>query len=231
MTQSVEDGSSADRLVRFSTAERMIHRSIAVLMLTCMATAAVLYNAPIAVSIGHRRIVKLIHITCGFALPVPILLGAVFATYRADLRRLNRFRRSDWTWLRSGKRRDGSIRVGKFNAGQKLNSALSTGAIMVLLGTGSVMYFPNITRLSWRTGSTFVHDWFALAIGLLIIGHIRFAIRDPESRVGMKTGSVSAAWARKQHGEWAAEVASEAAARNGAAEEEADVSGRRADAR
>lgn len=67
------------------------------------------------------------------------------------------------------------------------------------------MYFPSLVRLSWRTGSTFVHDWFALAIGLLILGHIRFAGKDPESRVGMRTGSVSVGWAREHHSGWAAE--------------------------
>lgn len=96
-------------------------------MLVCVLTAAVLYNAPVAVEIGHRRIVKTIHVICGYALPIPIVVGFVFAAYRSDMRRLNRFSRADWRWLRSRKRRDGTIPVGKFNAGQKLNGALSAG--------------------------------------------------------------------------------------------------------
>ena len=205
MTPSAEPKPVEARLARFTSAEHLVHRTVAGLMLVCVLTAAVLYNAPVAVEIGHRRIVKTIHVICGYSLPVPIVFGFLFPTSRSDMRRLNRFSRADWKWLRSRRRRDGTIPVGKFNAGQKLNGALSAGAITVLFGTGTLMYFPSLVRLSWRTGSTFVHDWFALAIGLLVLGHIRFASKDPESRVGMRTGSVSADWARKHHNAWAAE--------------------------
>ncbi|MCU1397180.1 MAG: fdnI [Acidimicrobiales bacterium] len=192
-------------LVRFTRAERLVHRSVAILMITCMTTAAIMYNGFLSAPVGHRRFVKLVHVYSGFALPVPIILGIVSAAYRADLRRLNRFSPTDWRWLRSRTRRDGAIRVGKFNAGQKLNTALSGGAIAVLLASGTIMYFPDLTRLAWRTGSTFVHDWFALALGLLVLGHIRFAVGDPGSRRGMSTGTVTVAWAERHHAAWADE--------------------------
>jgi formate dehydrogenase subunit gamma len=108
--------------------------------------------------------------------------------------------------LRSRTRRDGSIGVGKFNAGQKLNSALTAGSVAVLLGSGLLMFFPDLVRLSWRTGATLVHDWFALGVGLLVFGHIAQAVRDPEARRGMRTGHVSRSWAREQHCEWADET-------------------------
>jgi len=198
---------SPAQIVRFSRVEHAVHRTVAILMLASVTTAAILYNGFLAVPVGHRRIVKLVHVSSGFALLVPIVVGAVSRTYRGDLRRLNRFSKADWRWLRSRTRRDGSIPVGKFNAGQKLNAALSTGGIIVLLATGIVMYYPDLTRLSWRTGASFVHDWFALAIGLLVIGHITYAMRDPESRRGMRTGRVSVAWAREHHRAWADETA------------------------
>jgi formate dehydrogenase subunit gamma len=179
-----------------------VHRAVAVLMITCMATAAILYNGFLSVPVGHRRVVKLIHVYCGFALPIPILLGIASAAYRSDMRRLNRFTPLDWRWLRTRSRRDGTIPVDKFNAGQKLNAALSGGAIAVLLATGTLMYFPDLARLSWRTGATFVHDWFALALGLLVIGHISYAARDAGSRRGMRTGAVTQAWARAHHAAW-----------------------------
>jgi formate dehydrogenase subunit gamma len=194
-------------LHRFSRAERAVHWLTAALAAVCIATAAILYNGPLAIVAGHRHLIELIHVYSGFALPAPMLLGIASAAYRADLGRLNRFTAADWRWLRSRKRRDGSIPVGKFNAGQKLNAALSAGAILALFGTGIAMYFPHLARLSWRTGATFVHDWFALALGLLVLGHLYYAIRDPEARRGMRGGYVSAAWARAEHSQWAAEVA------------------------
>jgi formate dehydrogenase subunit gamma len=144
-----------------------------------------------------------VHVYAGFALPVPMVIGLAFVAYRADLRRLNRFTSSDWHWLRSRSRRDGTIRVGKFNAGQKLNASLTAGSVLVLLGTGTIMWFPDLTRLSWRTGSTFVHDWFALGLGLLVLGHIVRALNDPEARRGMRHGRVSTRWARHEHPAWA----------------------------
>ena len=205
MTSPTTEAQPPRSLLRFSRAERAVHRTLAVLMIVCIASAAVLYNGSLAIPIGHRHLVSLIHVYSGFALPVPLLLGVISAAYRADLRRLNRFTPSDWRWLRRGLR-DGAIRIGKFNAGQKLNASVSSGAILVLLGTGTLMYFPGLVRLSWRTGASFVHDWFALALGLLVLGHVTFAMKDFESRRGMRTGRVSASWAREEHNAWAEEV-------------------------
>ena len=137
---------------------------------------------------------------------MPLLLGLASAGYRAELRRLNRFTPADWRWLRSRTRRDGRIPVGKFNAGQKLNASLSTGAIGVLLLTGIVMQATELTPLSWRTGATLVHDWTALAVGLLVLGHTSFALRDPIALRSLRTGTVHRDWARREHPAWAAEV-------------------------
>jgi formate dehydrogenase subunit gamma len=203
-------------VLRFSRAERVIHRTTAILMTVCILTAAVLYNGSIAVPVGHRHLVELIHVYCGFALPVPMLLGILSFAYRADLRRLGRFTPADRRWLRSRTRRDGTITVGKFNAGQKLNASLACGSILVLLGTGVLMYFVGLAPLPWRSGATFVHDWFALALGLLVVGHVIFALKDPEARRGMRTGSVSRSWARTEHAGWLHDLESAASTESAA---------------
>jgi len=189
-------------LARFTPAERWVHRSLGLLMGTCLLTAFVLYYGPISLAIGHRHTVELVHVVAGYALPVPLLLGLLSSAYRRDLEVLNRFSREDWRWLRSKNRRDGSFEVGKFNAGQKLNAALTAGSVVVLVGTGSLMFWTGLVRLSWRTGATFVHDWFALGLGLLVLGHLWFAISDPEAREGMRTGLVSRRWAEREHRAW-----------------------------
>ncbi|MDT4923378.1 MAG: formate dehydrogenase subunit gamma [Pseudonocardiales bacterium] len=207
MSPPADAGPQARR--RFSRAERAVHWSVTMLMTVCILTAAILYNEPLAILVGHRRAVELVHVYAGFALPLPLLLGVASIAYRADLRRLNRFTSSDWRWLRSRRRRDGTIRVGKFNAGQKVNASLTAGSIFVLLGTGLLMFFPHLARLSWRTGATFVHDWFALGLGLLVLGHIAYALKDPEARRGMRLGEVSDEWARAEHPAWADELDAE----------------------
>ena len=193
-------------VARFSAAERAVHWAVAALMTACILTALVLYNGSLALLVGHRHAVVLVHVWSGFALPAPMLLGALSAAYRLDVRRLNRFTDADWAWLRSSDRRSGRIRVGKFNAGQKLNASISSGATLVLLGTGTVMWFTGLVRLSWRTGATLVHDWTALALGLLVLGHLAYALRDSEAMRGMWSGRVSVHWASKEHAAWADEV-------------------------
>ena len=192
----------SDSVERFTPAERLVHRSVAVLMGTCLVTAVVLYNGPIMLAVGHRHLVSTVHVWSGLALPVPMLLGALSAAYRSDVRRLNRVTPSDWRWLRSRTRRDGRIPVGKFNAGQKINAWLVAGSTAVLLGTGSLMYWTGLVRLSWRSGATFVHDWAALGLGLLVLGHLAYAFRDREARRGMRTGRVSVRWAEREHAAW-----------------------------
>ena len=194
-------------VARFTLSSRWVHGVTATLMISCILTAAVLYNGSIAVLVGHRYLVEQIHVYSGFGLPVPLVVGLVSRSYRDDTRRLNRFTPSDWAWLRSRTRRDGRIEVGKFNAGQKLNASLSAGSIGVLLLSGSVMYFTRLTPLAWRSGATFVHDWFALGVGLLVVGHVVMATKDPHAMTGIRTGRVPLRWARREHAAWAREVA------------------------
>ena len=208
---------------RFSRAERIIHRTTAILMTACILTAAVLYNGSISIAVGHRHLVELIHVYCGFALPVPMLLGILSFAYRADLRRLGRFTPADRRWLRTRTRRDGTITVGKFNAGQKLNASLACGSILVLLGTGVLIYFVRLAPLSYRSGATFVHDWFSLALGLLVVGHVFFALKDPEARHGMRTGSVSRSWARIEHAGWLHDLENAAATESATEVPESDA--------
>jgi formate dehydrogenase subunit gamma len=192
---------------RFSLSSRWVHGLTATFMIVCILTAAILYNGSIAVLVGHRYLVEQVHVYSGLALPMPLVLGLISRSFRDDARRLDRFTSRDWAWLRSRTRRDGTIEVGKFNAGQKLNACLSAGSIGVLLMSGTVMYLTRLTPLPWRSGATFVHDWFALAVGLLTVGHLWMAAHDPFAMTGMRTGRVPLRWARREHAAWAREVA------------------------
>lgn len=192
-------------MARFTRAERWVHWTTAALMATCLATAAALYVGPVSVLVGHRHLVSQVHVYAGFGLPVPMLLGWASGAYRRDLSRINRFTPHDWEWLRSRDRRSGRIPVGKFNAGQKLNASFTAGAILVMLGTGLVMRYATPWPVAWRTGATFVHDWLAFAIFVVLCGHIWYASRDPVARTGMQSGFVPVDWARAEHGSWAEE--------------------------
>ena len=195
-------------LGRFTRAERWVHRATgSARWATCSGTAVVLYYGPVSLAVGHRHLVELIHVWAGLRLARSAAARPRLVGVPRRPRGLNRFTREDWRWLRSQNRRDGSFEVGKFNAGQKLNAALTAGSIVVLLGTGTLMFWTGLVRLPWRTGATFVHDWFALGLGLLVLGHMWFAIADPQAREGMRTGRVRRSWAKKEHPAWVAEEA------------------------
>ncbi|MFD3544550.1 cytochrome b/b6 domain-containing protein [Streptomyces sp. NPDC058655] len=192
---------------RFGPAQRWVHRTTAWLALVCVAAAACLYLSPLAELVGRRRLVVTVHEWSGLLLPLPFLLGLASPGFRADLRRLDRFGPHDRQWLRSALRRERGPRpAGKFNAGQKVYAAWLAGAVLVMLGTGLLMWFTGLAPLVWRTGATFVHDWLALALAVVLAGHIGKALADPEARRGMRTGSVDRGWEAREHPLWEHDV-------------------------
>ncbi|BCK72283.1 formate dehydrogenase subunit gamma [Streptomyces libani subsp. rufus] len=190
------------RVPRFTRAEHRVHRATATLMAVCVLTAGCLYLPFLAELVGRRALMVTVHEWSGILLPVPLLLGLGSRALRTDLTRLNRYGPHDRQWLRAALRRRGGRPAGKFNAGQKLYAAWIAGAVLVMLGTGLLMWFTDLAPLVWRTGATFVHDWLALAVVLVIAGHVWKAFGDPESRRGLRTGSVDAQWARREHPLW-----------------------------
>jgi formate dehydrogenase subunit gamma len=199
-------------VTRFDAVERALHWVNAGLFAVLIVTGAALYVPALASLVGRRPLVAAVHLYCGLALPVPVaasVLGPWGAALRADLRRLNRWNDHDRRWLRlalapRAVRQEGSadLRLGKFNAGQKLNAAFVAGAATVMLGTGVIMRWYGWWPLSWRTGATFVHDWLAVAVAAVIAGHVAFAVSQPAALRSMVTGRVSRRWARRHAPAW-----------------------------
>ena len=193
-------------LTRFTRGERWAHRSIAILVIVLIVSAAILYVPDLSAAIGKRQVIRPIHEIAGFLLPIPIIVAVFSRAFREDAGRLNRFVPADWKWLRSSDRRSGRIPVGKFNGGQKLNAAFTLGAIIVMFLTGALMFFSSRFPDALRTGATFVHDWLALAMVIVVCGHTYMAFQDSTARLGMRTGSVPLGWAEREHSTWAEEV-------------------------
>jgi len=196
------------RLARFDATERALHWANAALFGALLATAALLYIGQLSALVGRRDLVRQVHVVCGLLLPVPLILALAGPWRRGlvgDLRAFNRFDGDDRRWLRS-RGRDTSVRLGKFNPGQKLNAAFVAGAIGVMLATGSIMFWFRPFPLAWRTGATFVHDWTAIAVGLVVAGHIWMAVGDGDSLRSMVRGWVPAWWAEIHRPRWYEQV-------------------------
>ena len=195
-------------LNRFTPAERALHWATAAAVLTCALTGLVLYVGPLSSLVGRRNLVKDVHVIAGLAMPVPLILaylGRWRDAVRTDIGHLSRWTRADrrWLWTRGY---EGRERVGKFNAGQKVNAAFIAGMIPVMLASGSIMRWFEPFPLEWRTGATFVHDWTAIATWLIVAGHIGFALADAGSLRGMVSGQVTRRWAEDRHPLWASEA-------------------------
>jgi formate dehydrogenase subunit gamma len=195
------------RFPRFDRVERAVHWCNATLFLVLVGTGASLYFQPLSTFVGHRHAVKTIHVYSGLLLPVPLLLGLLVPAgrqLRRDLSRINRWTVDDRRWW--SRRTRPSAQLGKFNPGQKVNAVFVGASIVLMLGTGSIMRwfepFPN----SIRTGATFVHDWVFIALVVVIVGHIMFALSDYDSLRSMVRGWVPEQWARREHPRWWAEV-------------------------
>jgi formate dehydrogenase subunit gamma len=188
--------------------ERTLHWVNATLLTVVMASALSLYFGPLSAIVGRRETMKAIHVYCGLALPVPFVLALVLgrrSCFRDDVRRLNRWIADDKRWLKT-LGRDPYIRLGKFHPGQKVNAAYLAGAIPVMLATGSIMRWFRPFPLSWRSGATFVHDWTAFGLFILVTGHVLKAISDQEAMKGMLGGSVDRGWAKRHHPRWHDEI-------------------------
>jgi formate dehydrogenase subunit gamma len=194
-------------LLRFDKVERAVHWVNATLFGILLLTGAALYAGPISVIVGNRGSVRWLHVYSGLLLPLPLLIGIAGKhgrRLRVDLGRLNRWSRDDRRWFRRRHRAD--VALGKFNPGQKLNATFIGAAGVVMLGTGSIMRWFEPFPVDWRTGATFVHDWFAIGIFAAVLGHIWFAVRDGDALDSMLGGTVPAAWARKTAPLWYEEI-------------------------
>jgi formate dehydrogenase subunit gamma len=155
-----------------------VHTAFAVLIGLGIVTAAIMWVDTLAVAVGRRDLVRTVHLAAGLLAPIPLALGLLSARFRADVARLERWSDTDVTWLRARDRRSARIPVERFGAGQKLNAALTVGAVVVLLGTGTVMAgWPWSCPTGARTDATWVHDWTAFALTAAVVGHIVFALR------------------------------------------------------
>jgi formate dehydrogenase subunit gamma len=204
---SAEGRREGEQLSRFDRIERLAHWLTASFFMTLIVTGAALYIPAVIGFVGRRGLVERIHVDVGLALPLPLIIslaGSWGKGLRADLRRINRWIPGDRQWLRLTIHRQptSDVPVGKFNAGQKLNAAITGGVMIVMLMTGSVMHWPYYWPLSWRTGATFMHDVLAIFFFVVVIGHIGMAVTHPPALRSMLTGKVSRAWAKRHAPLW-----------------------------
>jgi formate dehydrogenase subunit gamma len=203
MTTTHTATQNAVRILRFDRVQRAAHWANAALFGVLMFTAIPLYFGSFFGVVFPRHIIAMIHLWCGLALPLPIvisLLGPWGREMRRDVRRFNYWTKSEIRWLLTRGR--SSLVADKFNPGQKLNAIFIGAAIVVMLVTGAMLQWFRFFSVPLRQGATFVHDVFALAIFVVVIGHIYMALTHGESLRSMFKGWVSESWAKAHAPAW-----------------------------
>jgi len=189
---------------RFSRTERTLHWMNALGFFVLLGTGLILYLPSLSVLVGRRPLVKDIHFWSGIGWISALVLIALLGDrvgLRRTVRQLDTFHPDDVRWLR-GER---PAPQGRFNAGQKVNAALTAAFTLLFLVSGLLLWLgERDTR--FRFASTVVlHDglmFFALA---LLVGHLYFAVINPATRHalrGMTLGTVDERWARMHHPRW-----------------------------
>jgi formate dehydrogenase subunit gamma len=188
---------------RFSRTERAVHWVHASAFLVLLASGLVLYLPSLATEIVRRPLVKDVHLFTALAWAIALLAVVALGDrrgLRATTRELDVFDADDRRWLLGR-----HVRQGRFNAGQKLNAAL-TAAFAVLLAVSGVLLWLGERDTRFRLDRTIVlHDVVAYLSVALLAGHLYLAVIHPSTRHalrGMTVGTVREDWAREHHAKW-----------------------------
>ena len=197
---------ASEYIERFSRTERAAHWVHATAFLLLLATGLVLYIPRLSVLIGRRPLLKDAHVYTAIGWIVALSLVVALGDrrrLRATLAELDRFDDDDVHWLRAQSRPQ-----GRFNAGQKVNTALTAAFALLFAISGSLLWLGERDH-SFRFANTIaLHDWLTLISLVLLAGHLFLALIYPATRHalrGITVGTVRRDWAEQHHAKWARE--------------------------
>jgi formate dehydrogenase subunit gamma len=188
---------------RFSRTERAVHWIHASAFFVLLGSGLVLYVPSLSRLVARRPLVKDVHVYTAVAWLVALALVVALGDRRGlrrTARELDRFDEDDRLWLRGARRPQ-----GRFNAGQKLNAAL-TAAFAVLFAVSGFLLWLGERDTTFRFASTILlHDGLMYVSLVLVVGHLYLALIYPATRHalrGMTLGSVRRDWAAQHHAKW-----------------------------
>jgi formate dehydrogenase subunit gamma len=192
------------RLPRFTLTERAAHWLVAVTFGVMLLTGTMVphhwsvSDIPFDLHVGSAVV-----LISGLAM---LVFAANRRALRGTLRDLTTAEEGDGEWLRSAPARalhgGAAPPAGRFNAGQKVNFLLVGLGLAALYGTGLALLFGHGPQGP-------LHHLAAIAMVVLVAGHIYMAVINPGTRHalrGITLGEVDAEWATHHHARWAADA-------------------------
>jgi formate dehydrogenase subunit gamma len=204
---------ATERVARFGRTERAAHWLLAGTFLVMTGSGLALY-LPSLSNLVARPTAKAWHLWSAAVLGIGIVALVALGNRRAlgaTARDLERLDRDDAEWILGAPKRfvTGGIAPpqGRFNAGQKLNAAITLGLMVVMAVTGLLLWYGEQDTSYRYAGTVYVHDWGAWLLMVLVAGHIYLAVLHPATRHalrGMTVGDVDREWAVRHHAKWIA---------------------------
>jgi formate dehydrogenase subunit gamma len=204
--------SAPGRISRFAPSERVAHWLVAGAFFGMLATGLLIGG-------GGTNLLLIAHLALAGALVIGLLVLLIRVRARRALARtvrdLAHLDPTDRRWLVEAPQhvlgRGTAPPAGRFNAGQKINARLVALGMGALYLTGVAQFVPGPLAG--------LHGLAAAAMGLLVAGHVYFALVDRRTRPalsGMLRGDVDRQWAVEHHPRWVARVeAAESSAQDG----------------
>lgn len=188
---------------RFTRTERAVHWVHAIAFFVLLGTGLTLYLPALSEAVSNRPLVRGIHLYTAIAWALALLMVVLVGdrqSLRATARELNLFDEDDRRWLAAH-----SAPQGRFNAGQKLNAALTAAFALLFVISGFLLWYGERDN-DFRWPSTLLlHDGLTVASVFLVSGHLYLTLIYPKTRHslrGMTVGSVREDWARDHHTKW-----------------------------
>jgi formate dehydrogenase subunit gamma len=191
---------------RFTRTERAAHWVHATAFFGLFATGLVLYVPRLSILVGRRPLLKNLHVYAAVGWIAALVLVVVLGDrrrLRQTVRDLDEFDGDDLIWLR---RRPAP--QGRFNAGQKINAALTAAFGLLFAVSGFLLWLGERDHRFQFASTIMLHDWLMYVSLVLLMGHLYLALIYPATRHslrGMISGSVRSDWAERHHSKWVRE--------------------------
>lgn len=200
------------RVLRFDRTERAVHWTQAASFLILLASGFALAWPVMEATIGHRALLREIHLSAAFFYffgPAIIALSADRRSIALDIEAVDTWDIDDLRWLLPFPLlRLFGVSVpaqGRFNAGQKLNAIFVVWSTLTFTVTGLIMWQNRRFPLHLVSQANMIHTTLAYVALVAFLGHLYLATLYPATRhslQAMTEGWVQLDWARHHHAKW-----------------------------
>lgn len=191
---------------RYSPTLRLNHWIVAIcFILQALSGLAFFYPAFFWLTsvFGRPELARIIHPFVG------VLMFVSFMVLFLRLWKFNIVNKEDIAWMLRVKQilvgNEEGLKIGRYNGGQKAMFWVMILALLVLLISGIMLwqpYFAGSFPIPLRRLAALMHALAAIGLIMSIIIHIYAAIWVQGTIRAMVLGTVTKAWARKNHPEW-----------------------------